>query len=85
MESFKDSALAARIVFGTDTIKQLPDELARLAGKRALIISTPQQRDQAAQVQVLLGNSAAAIFSGAAMHTPVEVTAEAMHIAARVT
>ncbi len=80
MESFKDSALAARIVFGTDTIRQLPDELARLAGKRALIISTPQQRDQAEQLQVLLGDSAAAIFSGAAMHTPVEVTAKAMRI-----
>jgi alcohol dehydrogenase class IV len=80
MDSFKDSALGARIVFGTDTLRQLPDELARLARKRALIVSTPQQQEQAEQVGKLLGDSAAAIFSGAEMHTPVEVTAEAMRI-----
>lgn len=74
--------MAARIVFGIDTITQLPDELVRISGKRALIISTPGQRNLAARVQDLLGDSAAAIFPGAAMHTPVEVTAEALNLVA---
>ena len=80
MEPFKDSALSARVVFGSDTLGQLPDELARIGRTRALIVSTPQQQSQAEQVRDLLGDSAAAIFPGAAMHTPVEVTAEALRI-----
>ncbi len=80
MESFDHKATAGRVVFGIDTLGQLPAELARLAGKRALIISTPQQRDQADMARDLLGDAAAAIFSDAAMHTPVEVTAEAMRV-----
>ncbi len=80
MDAFLRNALRGRILFGVDTIAALPDELALLAAKRALVISTPQQREQAEQVQELLGDTAVAIFSGAAMHTPVEVTAEAMRI-----
>ncbi len=80
MDASPDSALRGRILFGVDTINALPDELARLAGKRALIVCTPQQQDQAEQVRDLLGDSAAAMFSGASMHTPVEVTVEAMRI-----
>jgi len=80
MDASPDSALRGRVLFGVDTIKALPDELARLAGKRALIVCTPQQQDQAEQVRDLLGDSAAAMFSGASMHTPVEVTVEAMRI-----
>lgn len=80
MDAFLRNALRGRVLFGVDTIAALPDELARLAAKRALVISTPQQQVQAAQVQELLGDYAAAIFSGAAMHTPVEVTAKAMRI-----
>jgi maleylacetate reductase len=52
--------------------------LPELARNRALILSTPQQQDQAEHVRRLLGNSAAAVFSGAAMHTPVEVTNEVL-------
>jgi maleylacetate reductase len=72
--------LDSRIIFGVDTVVRLPDELERLGCQRALVISTPQQRDQAEQLRDLLGESAAAVFSGAAMHTPVEVTAAVMRI-----
>ena len=75
-----ESAFRGRIVFGIDTIRQLPEELARLSGTHALVISTPQQREQAEQVRNLLGGSGVAVFSDAAMHTPVEVTADAMRI-----
>ncbi len=80
MDSFLNNALGSRVLFGIDTLRRVPDQVARLGGVRALVISTPQQREQAEQVRKLLGNSAAVVFPGAAMHTPVEVTAAAMHI-----
>ncbi len=80
MASFVHNALTGRTVFGIDTIKKLPSELGRLSCNRALIISTPQQQDHAEMVGKLLGESAAAKFAGAAMHTPVEVTAAAMRV-----
>jgi len=75
-----DSGSGIRIVFGVDTITQLPEELARISGKRALIISTPQQLDQAEELRQLIGDRVASVFSNAAMHTPVDVTADAMRI-----
>jgi maleylacetate reductase len=75
-----DSGSDIRIVFGVDTIMQLPDELARISGKRALIISTPQQSGQAEELRRFIGDGVASVFSNAAMHTPVEITAEAMRI-----
>lgn len=80
MDALPDNAFLGRILLGINTIELLADELARLEGKRALIISTPQQENQAEKVRKLLGDSAAAIFCGAVMHTPVEVTARAMRI-----
>jgi alcohol dehydrogenase class IV len=80
MGASADNGLRGRVVFGVDTIRTLPEELARLARKRALVISTPQQLDQAERVQHLLGSSAAAVFAGAVMHTPVEVTTDVMRI-----
>jgi alcohol dehydrogenase class IV len=80
MAAYSENILHSRILFGIDTIAALPDELARLARKRALVLSTAQQLDQAGRARDLLGNSAAAEFSDAAMHTPVEVTTAAMRI-----
>jgi alcohol dehydrogenase class IV len=81
VECFVHNAFIGRVIFGIDTIKKIPDELGRLSCNRALIISTPQQQDHAEMLREVLGESAAAIFCGAAMHTPVEVTAAAMRVA----
>jgi alcohol dehydrogenase class IV len=72
---------SARVIFGVDTVRKLPEELARLSCGRALILATPQQRDHAEILADMLGDSAAAVFAGAAMHTPVEVTDTAMQVA----
>lgn len=82
MHASPNNDLRSRVLFGLDTIAALPEELARLSRERALILSTPQQKSQAEHVRQLLGNAAAAVFCGAAMHTPVEVTAEVMRIVA---
>jgi alcohol dehydrogenase class IV len=75
-------AHAARVVFGNGTLRRLPDEVAALGCRRALILTTPEQRASGETVAALLGPVAAGIFAGARMHTPVEVTSEAI-LAAR--
>lgn len=75
-----DSSSDIRIVFGVGTIRQLPEELSQIHGKHALIISTPQQQVQAEELRQLIRSRVALVFSNAAMHTPVDVTEEAMRI-----
>ena len=68
----------ARIVFGTGSMARLADELRAAGRRRALILSTPFQRDAAMAMAARLGDLAAGIFAEAAMHTPMGVTDRAM-------
>ncbi|EJD02969.1 Dehydroquinate synthase-like protein [Fomitiporia mediterranea MF3/22] len=73
----------ARVVFGSGTIKQLPDEVKRLGLKKPLVLSTPEQTSQADLVESILksaGVDCAGQFNNATMHTPVEVTEKALAI-----
>lgn len=70
--------LATRVVFGPGTLAQVPDEVAKLGHSRALVLSTPPQKPEAEALAARLGDKAAGVFAGAAMHTPVEVTEEAV-------
>ncbi|HYN68472.1 MAG TPA: maleylacetate reductase [Ornithinibacter sp.] len=78
MHSFEHDTGATRTVFGTGTLSRVAPELARLGGRRALVLSTPGQRGLATRVAGVLGDAAAGIFDGAAAHTPVEVTDAAL-------
>ena len=82
MKQSLNTASSARVIFGVDTLSELPREFARLKAKRALVISTQNQGEQAQQLVDLLGEKSATLFTKAAMHTPVEVTAEALGIVA---
>jgi maleylacetate reductase len=82
MLRFTYQALPGRVVFGAGSLAKLPDEIARLAATRALVLSTPEQRGQAADIANRLGARAAAIFDRALMHVPIE-TAEAARAEAR--
>jgi alcohol dehydrogenase class IV len=55
-------------------------EVERLAITRALVLTTPAQRAHGDAVVALLGDRAAGVFSGAVMHTPVEVTDAALAV-----
>ena len=72
-----------RVVFGSGTIASVAEEAARLGIGRALVISTAEQRAQAERVAALLGTRSGAVFPGAHMHTPSEVTDEAMKVVKR--
>ncbi|AEQ50156.1 maleylacetate reductase [Pelagibacterium halotolerans] len=78
MYPFVYQALSQRVVFGSGTIDQVGDELARMELTKALVLTTPQQEETGRQMVSALGNRAAGLFAGAAMHTPVEVTEEAL-------
>ena len=82
MRSFHYDGQPARVIFGTGTSAQLPDEVARLGLQRALVLATPPQEAEANRVAALLGGAAAGVFAGAVMHTPVEVTERAMAVVA---
>jgi maleylacetate reductase len=66
----------SRVIFGEGTLARVEEELARLGVQRALLLSTPQQANEANAK--LAGARVAATFSGATMHTPVSVTGTAL-------
>lgn len=77
-EQFVFGGLPMRVVFGTGTLTQLGSEIEQLGMQRVLALSTPQQADQVASVVARLGSRCVGHFTGAAMHTPVSVTHEAL-------
>lgn len=82
VKAFVYQGVPGRVIFGEGTIATVGEEAERLGIRRALVIATPEQRAEAERVAALLGPSAAAVFAGARMHTPVEVTEQAMAVVA---
>lgn len=82
MLRFTYEALPGRVVFGAGCLGQLPAEIERLGATRALVLSTPEQRDQAVAVAARLGARAVGVFDRAVMHVPIE-TAESARENAR--
>ncbi len=78
MRPFTYNGFASRVIFGSGTITQLEAETQRLCVSRALVISTPRQKDMAEAAAALLGDRVAGMFTGATMHTPVDVTEQAI-------
>jgi len=73
----------SRVIFGPGSLSQFPDELQRLGLRRALVLSTPEQRYSAERVAALLGDRAAGIFPQAVMHVPIETARPARDEARR--
>jgi maleylacetate reductase len=81
VEPFTYAALPARVVFGFGTVARVPEEVRELGCQRALVLSTPEQSEIAGRAATCLGEACAGVFTQAAMHTPVEVTEEAVKLA----
>ncbi len=77
-DSFVYNALPSRVVFGAGTLASAADEIARLKRSRAFVLSTPEQAGDAEQLQSRLSSRAVGRYTGATMHTPVEVTERAL-------
>ncbi|MFF9458822.1 maleylacetate reductase [Streptomyces flaveolus] len=78
MRTFVHREQITKVVFGSGTRSHIPQEADALGCRRVLILCTPGQVDQAAQIGDLLGAAAAGIFAEAAAHTPVDVTEKAV-------
>ena len=81
MKNFLYTAQPARVVFGAGSLSQLAKEIDALGAKKALVLSTPEQRASAEMVASLLGPRAAGVFDRAVMHVPIETAREARELA----
>lgn len=83
MTPFVFQAQLPRVVFGVGALDHLEREIDLLGAARALVLSTPEQRDLAEGVAGRLGSRCAAIFDRAVMHVPIETAREAREEARR--
>ncbi|MFI0842810.1 maleylacetate reductase [Mesorhizobium sp. IMUNJ 23232] len=70
--------LRSRVIFGHGTIAETGAEIERLGRRKALVLSTPNQKADAEALSERLGAVSAGVFADATMHTPVEVTERAL-------
>lgn len=78
IEPFTYASRPATVVFGEGSSRQVGTWLERLGLRRALVLSTPQQRQDAVSLAAELHDRTVGTFSEAAMHTPVSVTERAL-------
>lgn len=68
----------SRVVFGPGRLAELGAELDRLGVRRALLLSTPEQAGLAEAAGRQLGSQAGGLCARATMHTPTDMTADAL-------
>lgn len=83
MLSFVYQMLPSRVIFGAGCLEKLPEEIERLGASRALVLSTPEQRQSGLDLAARLGSRAAGLFDRAVMHVPIETANAAREEAAR--
>jgi alcohol dehydrogenase class IV len=81
VKSFVYNGLPARVVFGAGALARLPEELGRLGATRALVLSTPEQRESAERVRRALGAHSVGVYDKAVMHVPLEIAEDARRVA----
>jgi maleylacetate reductase len=77
-DGFTFPGIGTRVVFGSKTLARVGEEVERLGGQQAFVLSTPNQAKDAQSLSAQLGSLSAGTFSEAAMHTPVEITEKAL-------
>lgn len=70
--AFVYEANPSRVVFGVGSLDQLRTEVERAGIRKALVLATPPQAEQARDAAARLGELAVGIFDQAVMHVPVE-------------
>jgi alcohol dehydrogenase class IV len=83
MRAFTYTALPVRVVFGAGALEKLGEEIERLGARRALVLSTPEQRASAEDIARRIGARAAGVYDKAVMHTPIESAEAARQVAAQ--
>ncbi|HBO4788444.1 TPA: maleylacetate reductase [Pseudomonas aeruginosa] len=83
MNAFIYQGTPSRVVFGSGALERLAEEIQRLGAKRALILTTPEQRAMGDEVARLLADPCAGVYPKAVMHVPLEVAQAAREQAQR--
>lgn len=83
MQPFVYNALPSRVIFGSSTLGQVAEELSMLGCSKALVLTTPEQRSAGEQLVEQLGRLCVGLYSNATMHTPIEVTRDALETVSR--
>ena len=83
MKNFVYIGRPARVIFGAGSLQRLEAEIDALGARKALVLSTPEQRASAERVASLLGARAVGVFDRAVMHVPIETAREARAVAAK--
>jgi len=78
MKEFVYQSTASRVLFSTGSIGRVGEEIERLGCRRALILATPFQKEDAEALSARIGSLSAGVFADARMHTPVDVTRRAL-------
>ena len=81
MKNFIYTSRPARVIFGAGSLQHLGREIDALGARKALVLSTPEQRASAQHIATLLGDRAAGVFDRAVMHVPIETAREARELA----
>ena len=81
MRAFVYSTLPSRVVFRVGALDDLAAEIDRLGARRALVLSTPEQRASAEDVAKRLGDRSAGVYDKAVMHVPIETAQAAREVA----
>ncbi|KAG7444492.1 iron-containing alcohol dehydrogenase [Guyanagaster necrorhizus] len=80
MKTFIYNVLPSRVIFGNGTLAQIVQEITNLGCSKALILTTPRQSTKGEQLKELLGDMAVDVYTNATMHTPTNVTDDAVGI-----
>ncbi|RZF30394.1 maleylacetate reductase [Paraburkholderia sp. UYCP14C] len=83
MNEFVYTSHSQRVVFGVGALSRLEAEVDLLGARRALILATPDQREDAERIAAILGVRVVGVFAKAAMHVPIEIAREARETARR--
>ncbi|GAA5908012.1 maleylacetate reductase [Sporobolomyces salmoneus] len=78
MYPFTYTALPAKVIFGYGTSSQVAQQVKELGCSRALVLTTPQQVAAGEKIKEFLGDLAVGIYTNATMHTPINVTNDAL-------
>ena len=74
MQPFVCDLPAYRVTFGAGSIAKLPDEVRRVGGSKALVISMPAEARFAEEAHQRLGALSAGVYTGVtSQHVPVEM------------
>ena len=85
MQSFFCDLPAYSVTLGPGSIARLPDEVRRVGGTRAVVISMPTEARFAEDAHQRLGSLSAGVYAGVvSQHVPVEMLRDAKEHAQRV-